>query len=255
MRRLLSLVAGAAAGTTIIRSRRARARAERLAAALLETVLRAIDANDAETGRHVRRVARYALIVADAAGLDEHEQRKVERVALFHDIGKIHEALFDLIHDPSELTPEERESVRTHPARGADVLAPIAAFYPSLAEGVLSHHERWDGSGYPRGLAGTAIPIEARVVSIADAFDAMTYSRRYSAGRSLDEARDLIAAARGTQFDPRLADIFLSDEVFARVRDAAREATPRPRRAAPPSDDPAPDVEFRWRTVTKGVAP
>ena len=87
------------------------------------------------TGAHVRRVATYALILADAAGLDEHEQRIVERVALFHDIGKIHEALFDIIHDDSAPHPRRAQGVATHPQRGADVLAPLAGFYPDLPEG------------------------------------------------------------------------------------------------------------------------
>ena len=156
--------------------------AERLAAAVLETLLRAIDANDAETGGHVRRVARYALILADAADLDRSEQRDVERIALFHDVGKIHEALFDIIHDDTELTAAEREAVRTHPARGADVLTPLAAFYPELSTGVLAHHERWDGTGYPRRFVAASIPLSARIVAIADAFDAITYHRTLPVG-------------------------------------------------------------------------
>src|SRR5438045_2870221 len=121
--------------------------AERFAAASLETLLNAIDANDADTGAHVRRVATYALILAEFAELSYADQRMVERVALFHDIGKIHEALFDIIHEARRLTPAERRSVITHPQRGADVLAPLAGFYPELPDGVLSHHERWNGTG------------------------------------------------------------------------------------------------------------
>src|SRR5262249_26180759 len=145
-------------------ARRGQQAVERFAAAALETLLNAIEANDAETGMHVRRVAACALIIADAAGLDERAKRAVERVALFHDIGKIHEALFDIIHEPKRLTAAERRAVATHPARGAEVLAPLAAFYPELPSGVLAHHERWDGKGYPRGLRGRRIPLEARIV-------------------------------------------------------------------------------------------
>jgi len=106
-----------------------------LSAAALETLLHAIDANDPVTGAHVRRVARYALILGTAADLDERACHSVERVALFHDIGKIHEALFDVIHDDTSLTPAERRSVNTHPERGAKVLAPLGAFYPDLPNG------------------------------------------------------------------------------------------------------------------------
>jgi HD-GYP domain-containing protein (c-di-GMP phosphodiesterase class II) len=256
----LPLAVGAAGGAIALREHGARRHAERLAAALLETLLNAIDANDPITGAHVRRVARFSLILADAAGLEERARHCVERVALFHDIGKISEALFDIIHEDSTLTEEERQSIATHPQRGADVLAPLDAFYPELAEGVLSHHERWDGKGYPRGLAGEAIPLVARVVSIADSFDAITHSRRYSAGTSAEAAAERIAEGRGAQFDPALTDLFLRAPVLDRVRDAMSEAAAREeaaRRPHPPRgagerrrgerDPDAPDVKFRWR--------
>lgn len=237
-----------------LRAQRARdcATAERLAAALLETLLNAVDATDPQTGAHVRRVARYALILAEAAELDDHAQHDVERVALFHDIGKIHEALFDIIHDHRELTPSDREAILTHPQRGVDVLAPLEAFYPALSEGVLSHHERWDGDGYPRQLSGAAIPLTARIVAIADSFDAITYTRRYQNGRSANEAFTLIAQGRGTQFDPELTDLFLLPPVVDQIKAAMRECA----EPAPPGRvdrrhgemEHAPDVTFRWRS-------
>lgn len=257
MRAYLPIVVGAAGGAIAAREHGARRHAERLAAALLETLLNAIEANDPITGAHVRRVARFALILADAAGIDRRTQHCVERVALFHDIGKISEALFDIIHEDSTLTEEERQSIATHPQRGADVLAPLDAFYPELAEGVLSHHERWDGKGYPRGLSGEAIPLVARVVSIADTFDAITHSRRYRAGTTPDSAADRIRDGRGAQFDPDLVDLFLHPPVFARVRAAMKEA--QEQEAKPPRrrksgerrrgerEPDAPDVKFRWR--------
>src|SRR5690348_17427604 len=109
MLRYFGMAVGAVGGALLIRERQRRLAAERLAAAVLETLLRAIDANDAETGAHVRRVARYALILADAADLDERSQHTVERIALFHDVGKIDAALFDIIHEDSQLTDQERE--------------------------------------------------------------------------------------------------------------------------------------------------
>ena len=251
--RILPLAAGIATGALLVRERQRRQAAERLAAAVLETLLRAIDANDGETGGHVRRVARYALLLAEAADMDESEQRNVERIALFHDVGKIDEALFDIIHDPSDLTDEEREAVRTHPTRGADVLAPVAAFYPELAEGVLAHHERWDGGGYPRGLHGESIPLAARVVTIADAFDAMTYTRRYRTARSADEASEKLMAGRGTQFDPDLVDLFLTPPVFNDALSVLHDDQQPRRRGAPqtpPRDATLPKLSFRWRTTT-----
>ena len=226
---------------------------ERLGAAAMETLLNAIDANDPITGAHVRRVARYALILADAMGVDSHTCHAVERVALFHDIGKIHEALFDVIHDDGKLDPHERREIRTHPERGAKVLAPLAAFYPDLPKGVVAHHERWDGSGYPRRLKGKAIPLTARIVAIADTFDAITHSRRYRPGKSLEAGMIAIGEGRGTQFDPELVDLFMAPPVMDRVREemnAARsiERAPKRRRRSPHGDEVgAPDVSFRWR--------
>jgi putative two-component system response regulator len=254
MLRFFELTVGAVGGALLVRERQRRATAERLAAAVLETLLRAIDANDAETGAHVRRVARYALILSDAADLDTRRQRSVERIALFHDVGKIHEALFDIIHDEKDLSPEERRAVKTHPTRGAEVLAPLAAFYPELSEGVLSHHERWDGSGYPRGLRGNAIPLAARIVTIADSFDAMTFARRYRKAHSADEASESLMKGRGTQFDPNLVDLFLSPPVFDHAMAVLREdQAPKRRRVQrrPRRDDATlPELSFRWRTTT-----
>jgi len=255
MSQLTYVAVGAVAGVLLVRERQRRLAAERLAAAVLETLLRAIDANDAETGGHVRRVARYALILADAADLDTRTKRNIERVALFHDIGKIHEALFDIIHDDSDLTPEEREAVRTHPQRGAAVLAPLAAFYPELTDGVVAHHERWDGSGYPHHLRGNTIPLEARIVAIADSFDAITFNRRYHSAQSVSEAAEQLMKGRGTQFDPKLLDLFLSPPVLDQVMTALGEDLHGPRlrrsvRRGPTDQARLPTLSFRWRTTT-----
>jgi HD-GYP domain-containing protein (c-di-GMP phosphodiesterase class II) len=152
--------------------------ATRLAAVAFESLLHAIDANDPETGAHVRRVAAYAVILARAADETTASQRRVERVALFHDIGKINGALFDVMRGFAGLTAAERRLIATHTDRGAEVVAPLASFYPELPAGVRAHHEWWNGRGYPQRLRGYAIPIEARIVSIVDVFDALTHQRR-----------------------------------------------------------------------------
>jgi HD-GYP domain-containing protein (c-di-GMP phosphodiesterase class II) len=250
--RIVLTSAGAVAGVALALVRHRQRRAERLAAATLETLLNAVDANDAVTGAHARRVAAYALTLATALGLERHQCREIERVALFHDIGKLHSALFDIVHDGDELTPEERDAVRTHPRRGAEVLAPLAAFYPELGDGVLSHHERWDGKGYPDGLQGERIPLTSRVVALADTFDAITESRRYHRGEDVEKAVEVIRRGRGAQFDPHIADVFLSPAVLDRVTaimHEGRAATPRRTGAnRRHSREPgAPDVSFRWR--------
>jgi response regulator RpfG family c-di-GMP phosphodiesterase len=252
VRRPLALALGTSIGALVLHERRQSQRTRRLAAAALETLLNAIDANDSQTGAHVRRVAAYSMTLARAAGLERSLIRSVERVALFHDIGKVHEALFDVVHDEDdEVTPEERELIATHPQRGADVLAPLSFFYPDLAEGVLAHHERWDGSGYPKGLSGEDIPVQARVVAIGDTFDAITYGRRYRRPHSLDQGVRVISACSGRQFDPRLVEVFLEPAVLARMRRIARENW---RQTATSGDErrrdaraKVPDVTFRWR--------
>lgn len=234
----------------------------RLAAATFESLLHAIDANDAETGAHVRRVAISAVILTRAADQNETRQHRVERVALFHDIGKINGALFDVMRGTSGLTAEERKLIATHADRGAEVVKPLASFYPELPAGVRAHHERWDGKGYPRGLRGSAIPFEARVVAIADVFDALTQRRRYKRAMPVARAREFIAAGRGAQFDPDLTDLFLLPPVQEEIREAQRcQRTPliaapadsersEPRRQAGPRRQ-TPEINFRWH-VAKG---
>jgi len=251
VRSSIAIAAGMATGMLLIRARNRRRAAERFAAATLEALLNAIDANDAQTGAHVRRVAAYALVIADAAQLADHEKKIVERVALFHDIGKIHEALFDIIHERTGLTPAERREIATHPQRGAQVLAPLAPFYPDLAEGILAHHERWDGTGYPNKLKRRRIPLSARIVTLADTFDAVTHSRRYRDGRGPEAAAKIIEAGRGTQFDPELVDLMLFPPVFDQIVSQEREFNLRPRRVRKDrrrgSREETPDVTFRWR--------
>ena len=256
MKSIVGLSIGAAAGGLLIRERSKRTKADRLSAATFEALLNAITANDETTGSHVKRVATYALILGGAAGYDKHTLRTIERVALFHDIGKLHEALTDIFHDPSKLTPEERRAVMTHPQRGADVLAPLGAFYADLPKGVAAHHERWDGSGYPRGIKGNKIPIQARVVAIADSFDAITHRRRYSHARSMKEATTAIAEGRGTQFDPELVDVFLCPPILARIGRAMRQLHGERKKTGGSrsrgGSQSAPDITFRWRPRARG---
>ena len=255
-----SLAIGAASGILLARERMIRRAIERLSAGTLETLLNAIDANDADTGAHVRRVAAYAIVLGEEAMLDDHTLRSIERVALFHDIGKIHAALYDIIHEETALTPAERREIATHPTRGAMVLAPLSRFYPDLAEGVLSHHERWDGTGYPRKLRGKRIPLSARIVTIADTFDVVSHGRPYRRGKSFETAAEVIANGRGTQFDPALVDLFLLPPVLERIIAAGktlrkqRKQRPAIERRARHDKPGAPDVSFRWRRPVEAGA-
>lgn len=257
---VLGSIPGFAIGAigTLFAAREATTRksAERFAAAAFETLLDAIDANDHETGAHVRRVAAYSLILARAADLDESSCRSVERVALFHDIGKIHSAIYDAVHDDDRLTSAEWKLIATHPQRGAEVLEPMTRFYPDLGAGVLSHHESWDGSGYPTGLSGRAIPLESRIVSIADTYDAITHTRRYRSGRGAVAAAEIILGGRGAQFDPELVDLFLFPPVFEEVVSALRELHRsneyRGNRREGRLEHHVPEIIFRWRRPGAG---
>lgn len=251
MLRFVPLLAGAAAGTLYMRERRSRIALQRVGAAALETLLNAIDANNPDTGAHVRRVADYSLILAEAADCDERLQRSIERIALFHDIGKIDGALIDIVNDTHKLGPAERKEIMKHPGVGADVLRPLAAFYPDLPAGVLTHHERWDGSGYPNGLKGRRIPMAARIVAIADTFDAVTHARSYHGPQSVEKGVEVILQGRATQFDPDLVDLFVSPPVVQKIRSAMRKALSPKRRSgnrrSNPAHTQAPDITFRWR--------
>jgi HD-GYP domain-containing protein (c-di-GMP phosphodiesterase class II) len=255
MNRRLSTAVGLAVGAAlVIRTRRKEMRVERLAGALLEVLLNAIEANDPTTGMHLRRTAARALVIADAAGLDDAGKASVERVALFHDIGKLHGALFDIVHNAKKLTDEQRRIILTHPARGANVLAPLAAFYPKLPAGVLAHHERWDGTGYPRGLRGRHIPIEARITAIADTFDAVAQTRPYHRGAGSKAALRVIAEGRGTQFDPELVDLALLPPIARRLAHVHLSKHMLHGRRRSHEHEHVPDISFRWRSESLGSA-
>ena len=235
------------------RERKAKEVIERFAAAALETLLNAIEANDDVTGMHVRRVAAGALILADAMGLDERCRHGIERVALFHDIGKIHEALFDIVQKTTRLNAKERREIATHPMRGAEVLAPLGAFYPELPRGVVAHHEWWDGSGYPRGLKGHQIPLEARVVAIADTFDAVTHTRPYRRGGTVTLFAQVLAAGRGTQFDPEIVDLALLPPMITALARVTIKRGGRKLGLREHRREHIPDVSFRWRSESLGA--
>lgn len=162
----------------------------------------AIDAKDIYTG-HSERVAKCAREIAKRYGYDEYKQENIYMTGLLHDVGKI--GVPDSILKKSDsLTDEEIEKVREHPVIGAHILSSIKEM-PSLAAGAKYHHERYDGSGYPNGLAGENIPEQARIIAIADSYDVMVSRGEFSQSAIRDE----IEKGKGTQFDPKFADIML----------------------------------------------
>jgi putative nucleotidyltransferase with HDIG domain len=197
-----------------------RNRAQELRRSYKATVLalaNAVEARDAYTGKHAQRVAAYGLRIAHAAGVEVDPE--VEFGFLLHDIGKV--AVPDaILFKPGPLTAEERALMIKHPQIGSEILRHID-FLDEAKVVVLHHHERWDGQGYPDGLSGEAIPLQARVFAVADTLDALTTDRPYRPACGWAEARQAIRAEAGAQFDPAIVAAYetLPDEAFARIRD------------------------------------
>jgi HD-GYP domain-containing protein (c-di-GMP phosphodiesterase class II) len=175
----------------------------------LEALVSALDARDRETKGHSLRVAKYMMEIAYYVGIPPgtDEWVDMQRGGLLHDIGKI--GVSDsILHKPGPLTEEEWVHMRRHPKIGHDMIKDIG-FLSGAAIIVMAHHERFDGKGYPRGLAADEIPLGARIFVLADTFDAMTSDRPYRAALSVEESRDEIIRCSGTQFDPECVHAFL----------------------------------------------
>jgi putative two-component system response regulator len=174
----------------------------------LAALIRALDAREKEVGSHSERVMAYARLLAEAAGIEERGRSILAKGALLHDIGKIGVS-DNILLKPGKLDVAEWEVMRLHPTTGFEILAGIR-YFSGAAELVLSHHERFDGAGYPHGLSGQAIPISARIFSLVDTLDAMTSDRPYRKALSYQAVRDEVVACSGKQFDPELVEIFLA---------------------------------------------
>ena len=183
------------------------AASERLFEETVMALAKTIDAKDAYTRGHSQRVARYARHIAYKLGWLEEEQQRIYFMGLLHDIGKIGVPEY-IINKTSRLTDEEYKKIQQHTVIGSEILDLVAEF-PELAIGARSHHERYDGKGYPDGFVGSQIPIYARVIAVADAYDAMTSRRSYRDVLPQNVVRSEIAKGRGTQFDPQFADVML----------------------------------------------
>jgi len=185
-----------------------------------EIILRlalAVEYRDNDTGEHTLRVARYSRIIAEQLGLPARLCRDIYLAAPLHDVGKV--AIPDnILLKPGRLTDEEMAVIRTHATIGERILADSSCELIQLgAQIAAGHHERWDGAGYPNGLKADAIPVAARVVAVADVFDALTTRRPYKEPMPLDVARNYLVENQGRQFDPACVEAFLSrwDEVVA----------------------------------------
>jgi response regulator RpfG family c-di-GMP phosphodiesterase len=181
---------------------------ERLTMAMVGALESANFYFDEETGNHIKRISLLSEYIAHEAGFDEHFVKTVKLYSPLHDIGKVGVEK-DILLKPGKLTPEEFELVKEHVKIGYRILD-SAAIDPLAKNIVLYHHEKWSGKGYPQGLSGDEIPLEARIVSIADVYDALVNERVYKRAFSVSEALDIIRGESGASFDPELVRVFLS---------------------------------------------
>jgi hypothetical protein len=198
---------------------------EQTNAELLELMVKSIEARDPYTSGHSRRVQQFSLTIARALGLREGEIEQTGRAALLHDVGKIHEKYATVLTKQDKLTAEEWAIIKDHPADGAELIATMTHLR-DLVPSVRHHHENWDGTGYPEGLAGEAIPLAARIIRFADTIDAMTTERPYRGPLTESQVRSEVMRCRGTQFDPDIADRLLASALW-------------PSLFAPSSNDPS----------------
>lgn len=204
--------------------RRALQELDQAHAEVIQRLSAAAEFKDEETGNHIVRMARYCALIAQRLG---HNTRFVDLLLAsspMHDVGKI--GIPDhILHKPGKLNAQEWEIMKTHTTAGARILESGTSEYIRMGATIaLSHHEKWDGSGYPLGLSGGSIPLEGRICAVADVFDALTSKRPYKDAFPLDKALDIMRAGRGIHFDPRILDVFLDnlDQVLI-IKDAMQE--------------------------------
>ena len=184
---------------------------------LLDLMVKAIEARDPYTSGHSIRVATLAKAIAEESKISTEEIEEVYTSAILHDVGKIHEEFAPLLRKESKLTPEETALLQTHAAKSAELVGIISSFRGRIQSAVRSHHERWDGGGYPDGLSGEDIPLGARIIMISDTADAMMTDRPYRKRLPIEAVITELQKYRGTQFDPRLVDLVINSVAIRRV--------------------------------------
>ncbi|MDA0990170.1 MAG: HD domain-containing protein, partial [Verrucomicrobia bacterium] len=179
----------------------------------LDTILRlaaCAEYKDHDTATHLVRISRYSAVVAETLGLDANRVELIQYASPMHDIGKMG-IPDEILNKPGAYTAEERAIMERHPIIGANILKPHDTPLMHVSHEIaLHHHEKWDGTGYPNGLVGEAIPLSARVVALVDVFDALVEKRCYKPAMPFDEAINEIIKGRGTHFDPACLDAFIS---------------------------------------------
>jgi len=174
----------------------------------VDAIRKLVDAKDFYTRGHSDRVSFYAVKIAESMGKSAAYVERIRVAGLFHDIGKV-KVPDEILRKPAKLTEEEYAIIKMHPVYGREMLSSVS-FFRELLPAIEQHHERYDGTGYPSGLAGEAIAEEARIISVADAFDAMTSNRAYRGSFDFDYAVAELQKGKNKQFDGRVVDVFLS---------------------------------------------
>jgi putative nucleotidyltransferase with HDIG domain len=196
---------------------------------LLELMVKSLEARDPYTSGHSRRVREFSRIIARAIGLSPREVEHISRAALLHDVGKIHEKYAPILSKADKLSPDEWALMKEHPGDGATLVATMSKLR-DVVPAIRHHHENWDGTGYPDGLAGELIPVASRIIRFADTIDAMTTERPYRRPLTEAQVRAEIVRCRGTQFDPQIADRLLSSALWASLFSSPEIATAAPTR-------------------------
>ncbi|HEV2149382.1 MAG TPA: HD domain-containing phosphohydrolase [Longimicrobiaceae bacterium] len=212
-------------------ARRRRRRNRRLHRTMVDLLLNAITSGDAATARHSRRVANLTDALAEPLGLGREERATLRVASLLHDMGKIDDRFFDIVHSHGSLDDRQRNEIRNHPHESAHILEPMERIHPGITAMVSSHHECWDGSGYPEGLRGKEIPLGARLIAVADVFDALSQPRPYRGPLPADEVRKQIRQGAGRHFDPRIVALVERPRVWARWTEVARRGCDEESRA------------------------
>ena len=191
---------------------------------ILELLVKTIEAKDPYTSGHSQRVATMSREIAEAMKLPLRIVEEVQTAAMLHDIGKIDVAFSEVIKSPHQLTGAEREIIRSHPERGARLLASISGLGERVLKAVHHHHEHYDGNGYPEGLVGPAIPLPARIIMVADTVDAMLSDRPYRSALTVEKVEEDLWRFSGRQFDPYVVKIFLGAGLAQRAAERAEVA-------------------------------
>jgi putative nucleotidyltransferase with HDIG domain len=183
----------------------------------LEMMVKSIEARDPYTSGHSRRVAALSKSIAKDLGVDSKLVDEIENAALLHDVGKIHAEFAPLLSKEGRLTEEEWEIMKTHATKSAELVALFSRFRGNVLDSVRWHHERWDGKGYPDGIASDTIPLGARIIMIADTIDAMSTDRPYRKALSFEKVVSELIKYRGVQFDPVLVDVTVNSVTVRRL--------------------------------------